>query len=107
MKWGSTHARGGDADDIALVLDLVRAVGLDVDLGADAQVDESGEIEQAARLTGEDLQLGDDIGHCESFEWELLGCWFIECASLCGSERLEVRCTERVTVDKARLFVAD
>lgn len=39
-------------------------VGLEVDLGADAQVEDGGEVEEAAALLGEDLELGNDVRHC-------------------------------------------
>ena len=57
---------GGDANVVILVLDLVRAVGLEVDLGADRE--DRGQIDEAARLSREDLELSDDISHCK-------GCW--------------------------------
>jgi hypothetical protein len=77
-------ASGSDADVVILLLNLVRAIGLDVDLLADTEVDDSREIEQAARVAGEDLQLSDDISHCRSwFAYaggsELLG----SCCKLC------------------------
>lgn len=55
---------GGDADYIVLLLNLVLLVGLEVDLGADAQVENGGEVEKAAALLGEDLELGNDVRHC-------------------------------------------
>lgn len=54
---------GSDADDVLLLLDLVGPVSLEIDLGADAQVEDGREIEEAAIVAGEDLQLGDDVGH--------------------------------------------
>jgi hypothetical protein len=60
-------ASGSDADVVILLLNLVRTIGLDVDLLADTEVDDSREIEQAARVAGEDLQLSDDISHCRSW----------------------------------------
>lgn len=82
VKWKWTESRdtdasGSDADVVILLLDLVGTVGLDVDVLADTEVDESREIEQAARITGEDLQLSDDISHCGGWiansRGELLG----------------------------------
>lgn len=58
-----TYLSGSDGDVFLLLLNLVRTLGEDVDVGADAQ--NCSEIEETAIVAAEHLELGDDIGHYE------------------------------------------
>jgi hypothetical protein len=62
----STHFGGCDAD-VAVFLDVhdLGPVGFDIDVGADAQVDEGGDVKEASALLSKDLQLSDETGHYE------------------------------------------
>lgn len=62
----STHFGRGDAD-VAVFFDVhdLGPVGFDIDVGADAQVDKRGDVEEASALLSKDLQLSDETGHYE------------------------------------------
>jgi hypothetical protein len=60
---GYANLSGNDADVVILLLNLMRLVGLDIDLGADRGVDDGRDVDETAALLGEDLELGNDIRH--------------------------------------------
>lgn len=68
------------------------AVGLEVDLGADRE--DRSQIDEAARLPREDLELSDDISHCkgclEFFRGKIIIGGLCARKDVSGNERLEV-----------------
>lgn len=66
---GEAHLGRSDADVVILLLHGVRLVGLDIDLGADAEIEDGRDVENAAALLGDDLQLSNNVGHVEELRW--------------------------------------